>query len=93
MVAEQDRLLRLPEVISITGFKRTKIYELERAGKFPKRIPLGATSAWSEREVRAWVQERIAERDKAAAERKEAGARLVAARTKARQAQTDKAAT
>lgn len=76
-----DRLIRLPEVSSITGCGRTKIYELERAGKFPKRIPLGATTTWSEREVRAWVQERIAERDQGEAERKQAGERLREARS------------
>lgn len=75
-----DRLIRLPEVISITGCKRTKIYQLERAGKFPKRISLGATTAWSEREVRAWVQLRIAARDQDEAKRKEIGARLTRVR-------------
>ena len=37
---EPDRFLREPEVKHITGLSRTTRWRLERAGKFPKRIPI-----------------------------------------------------
>jgi predicted DNA-binding transcriptional regulator AlpA len=43
------------------------LYDLERAGQFPRRIKLGGgvrgRVAWVESEVIAWFQERLAERD------------------------------
>ncbi len=79
-----DKLLRLPQVIEICGIRRTTIYTLEKRGLFPRRIALGATSAWVEREVRQWVAERIAQRDVAAPERVATGAKLREARKRAR---------
>ena len=37
---QQDRFLREPEVRHMTGLSRTTRWRLERAGKFPKRIPI-----------------------------------------------------
>lgn len=40
------------------------IARLEKAGKFPRRVQLGACRvAWRYTEVRAWVAERVALRD------------------------------
>jgi len=42
------------------------IARLEAAGQFPKRVRLGACRvAWLAEEVEAWIDERIATRDKA----------------------------
>ena len=41
------------------------IQRLEDAGKFPKRVRLGqGRVGWVEEEVKAWLEARIAERDK-----------------------------
>ncbi len=55
-----ERLLKLPEVIQVTGMSKSAIARKEKAGEFPKRIKLGARSmAWSETEINAWVQAKI----------------------------------
>lgn len=60
------RLLRLPEVIQLTGLGRSAIYDRMGRGDFPKSVPLTSTCrAWVESEVRAWIAARIAERDAA----------------------------
>ena len=86
-MSEQDRLLRLPEVVSIVGLRRSAIYALERVGKFPKKIALGKTTVWSLREVSKWVEARIAERDVAGPERQATGARLREARKRLKREQ------
>lgn len=61
-VVPRDRLLRLPEVEGMTGCKKSTIYEMMRAGRFPKSVRLNARLVvWSESAVLTWVQERIAE--------------------------------
>jgi len=61
------RFLRLPEVIQISGYRRTTIYEMIKAGNFPAPVHLGPRAvAWVESEVEAWMQERIDARDQAA---------------------------
>lgn len=55
------RALRVPQVCGVTGLKRTTLYDLEAAGKFPKRVKLSdRCSAWLEHEVQAWLAERVA---------------------------------
>lgn len=52
-----ERMLKLPEVIQVTGISKSAIARKEKAGEFPKRIKLGVRSvAWSETEINAWVQ-------------------------------------
>ena len=61
-VVPRDRLIRLPIVEENTGCKKSTIYELMRAGKFPKSVRLNARMvAWAETAVLQWVQDRIAE--------------------------------
>jgi prophage regulatory protein len=58
------RMLRLPEVLKITGLRRTAIYEGVATGRFPRPVPLGLRAVgWDELEVIAWLNERIAIRD------------------------------
>ncbi|HEU5048401.1 MAG TPA: AlpA family transcriptional regulator [Rickettsiales bacterium] len=55
-----SRILRLPEVIKRTGWKRSSIYAHEKAGQFPKRVKLGLRSVgWLESEIDAWIENRI----------------------------------
>jgi len=50
-----DRLIKLPEVIEMTGIGKTMIYRLVRRGDFPQPYkPGGYASRWSEAEIRAW---------------------------------------
>lgn len=57
---ERDRLIRLPEVESATGCKKSTIYKLLKDGSFPRPVRLSARMvAWSEAAVQRWVQGRI----------------------------------
>lgn len=60
----RPRILRLSEVIQITGLSRSTIYQYMEDGKFPKPIKLGSHSVgWVDSEVYDWVNQRIAERN------------------------------
>jgi prophage regulatory protein len=57
-------LLRKPEVERRVGLKRSRIDELEREGKFPRRIPISNRAvAWSSAEIDEFIEARIAARD------------------------------
>ena len=61
------RILRRPEIRTITGFCDEQIDKMEAREQFPRRIHTGArTCGWIEHEVRQWLLERMAERDDAA---------------------------
>lgn len=54
------RLLRRREVESLTGLRRTAIYEAMARGQFPRPIALTARSvAWPERDVQSWIEARL----------------------------------
>ena len=58
----RDRLIRLPDVESATGCKKSTIYDLMKSGRFPKPVRLSARHvAWPESAVLQWVQDRIRE--------------------------------
>jgi prophage regulatory protein len=70
----KPRLIRLPEVLSRTGYGRTSIYRKMEEGTFPKCLKLGGpikdstkfdsrAIAWIEDEVDQWVESIIEERD------------------------------
>jgi prophage regulatory protein len=53
------KLLRIRQVIQITGLSRMTIYRLELAGKFPKRRQLSENSvAWLEADISQWIDSR-----------------------------------
>jgi prophage regulatory protein len=55
------RILRLAQVLDVTGLGKTKIYELQAAGHFPMRVQITAHSVgWIEAEVQAWLSDRVA---------------------------------
>jgi len=55
----QERLLRLPEVMHLTGLCRSDVYRLEAAGIFPKRRRLvGRTVCWTLSDVLRFVESR-----------------------------------
>lgn len=58
------RLIRLPDVMSITGLKRSTIYFKMKKGNFPNNIPIGERSvAWVEGEVINWIDGNISKRE------------------------------
>ena len=70
----QKRFIRLPEVLSRTGYGRTSIYRKMEDGSFPRSVKLGGpledpnafdsrVIAWIEDEVEQWIESRIEERD------------------------------
>jgi prophage regulatory protein len=53
------KILRLPEVIEVTGLSRMTIYRREAQGEFPKRRRLGRNAVgWVQEEVEDWIQSR-----------------------------------
>ncbi|TVL54822.1 transcriptional regulator [Shewanella algae] len=53
-----DRLVREQECRQITGLSRQRRWEMEKDGRFPKRISLGTRSvAWRLSELQAWISE------------------------------------
>ncbi|MGF1720455.1 AlpA family transcriptional regulator [Vibrio kyushuensis] len=56
-MANVDRILRLKEVMLITGLSKSSIYRYADGKAFPKSIPLGGRSVgWSESEISGWMQ-------------------------------------
>ena len=57
-------ILRLPQVILLTGLSRSAIYDMIAKGDFPKQLKLTSrSSGWVEAEVQSWINGRIADRD------------------------------
>jgi prophage regulatory protein len=57
-----SQLIKLPDVIKLTGLSSSSVYRLASNGEFPKPIKLtagGRSSAWIAEEVNQWVEERI----------------------------------
>jgi prophage regulatory protein len=80
------RLLRFPQLKSEKNvpFTRQHIRRLQKAGDFPRPVPLGAnTAAYLEEEIDAWVTSRVAKRD-AQQQRQEAPAAAELAQKPAR---------
>lgn len=58
---QRDRLLRLQDVESVTGLRKSTLYALMRRGEFVQSIQVSPRCvAWSEAAVLQWVQQRIA---------------------------------
>lgn len=52
-----DRLLRLREVMAITGLGSSTIYRYIAAGTFPAPVKIGrCTARWRESAVSAWIE-------------------------------------
>jgi len=72
-IVRQKKFIRLPEVLSRTGYGRTTIYRKMEDGDFPKSVKLGGPPkdpnafdsraiAWIEDEVDQWIESTIEER-------------------------------
>ncbi|WP_421505010.1 helix-turn-helix transcriptional regulator [Erwinia rhapontici] len=59
---KHPKLIRLPEVIRKTGFGKTWIYTLIKAGRFPSQVKTGLRSiAFIESEIDAWIEKIISD--------------------------------
>ena len=58
------RILSKRQVKELVLYSPQHIARLEKAGQFPKRVPLGPNRVgWVEREVLDWLEERLAQRE------------------------------
>ncbi len=53
--AMSERLLRLPEVMTRVGVRRSTLYREMERGTFPRPRKIGRASVWPESEVEAWI--------------------------------------
>lgn len=58
-----NRLIRAPEVCWRIGLKKTALYDLIKAGRFPEAdVRLSARMvAWRENTIEKWIADRVAE--------------------------------
>jgi len=64
--ATSPRILRLKEVMQLTGLSRTGIYERIKNGGFPQQVNLGGRSiGFVDAEVRDWITVKIKSRKSA----------------------------
>ncbi|WP_302413108.1 AlpA family transcriptional regulator [uncultured Desulfovibrio sp.] len=60
-IQDKFKVMRRPEVESITGLSRSSIYAKMENGTFPKGIKLSERSVgWLEHEVQEWLKNRVA---------------------------------
>ena len=62
----ETRLIRIGDVINLTGLSKSYIYALSAEGRFPKSISLvpgGTSRAWIYTEIQEWLNQRIAARN------------------------------
>ena len=58
-------IMRLPEVMAATGYKRQSIYNFMKEGTFPKcrkispRNGVGRAVGWDSLEIEAWVRAKL----------------------------------
>lgn len=53
-----DRILRLPEVLHVSGHSRSSLYRAIRAGRFPPPVGVGdRTRGWRDSEIQAWIRD------------------------------------
>ena len=57
------RLIRLNEVLVMTGLSRSGMYRSIEKQQFPSQVPIGDRAvAWVESEVQMWIAEKIEDR-------------------------------
>ena len=51
-----NRILRIRQVLEVTGLRRTSLYKKLNANEFPKPVKLGVRAVgWRETDVHAWM--------------------------------------
>ena len=57
---ENDRFLRLSDVLDKTALSRSVVYRLVQQEAFPRQIKIGSTAVWSERDINQWMDDKKA---------------------------------
>jgi prophage regulatory protein len=69
IVQDDDRILRMPEVMKVVGLSRPQIYLLISRNEFPKQIKLtpgGKASGWLLSGIMSYLRSRVVESRKLA---------------------------
>lgn len=54
-----DPIIRLPQVVEITGLSRSSIYRMAASGEFPQPLKLGKrSSGWRSSTITEWLDSR-----------------------------------
>lgn len=56
------RLIRLAEVMNLTGLCRATVYHYIKLGSFPAPAKFGKSSLWEYTEIQTWIKQRLQER-------------------------------
>lgn len=65
MTSETSRLITKKQLRSMIPYTPQHILRLEKKGKFPKRVQVGANRvAWLLPEIERWIAERVAARER-----------------------------
>lgn len=62
LLNDQNRILRLKEVLILTGLSRTMLYDLQAKDEFPKSVKLarcGRAMGWRYKDVINWIDTRV----------------------------------
>ncbi|HAS6095336.1 TPA: AlpA family phage regulatory protein [Vibrio vulnificus] len=58
------KVIRLKEVMGLTGLSKSSIYRFSNNDDFPKPVSLGARSVgWIESEVTQWLENKVSSRN------------------------------
>lgn len=61
---QQERFIRLDELMNKTGLGRSTIYRMVDKGEFPKPINLTSNKvAWLQSEVNDWMKKKVEQRN------------------------------
>ena len=55
------KILRVKDIVEMTGISRVTIWRMERRGEFPQRMQLsdsGRSVGWMESDIKDWMQSR-----------------------------------
>jgi len=50
-----DRLIRLPEVVSLIGLRKSTVYQMMKLGKFPSGVVVGRSRLWKLSTIQEWM--------------------------------------
>jgi len=58
-VNQEDKILRLPQVMARVGLKKSAVYKMIANDEFPKQVKLGThASGWLESDIQRWILRR-----------------------------------
>lgn len=58
----EQRILRLPQVMEMVGLRKTAVYQRIKENSFPAPIKLGSASGWIQNDIEDWINQQVARR-------------------------------